>query len=496
MSVTIRLDNVHGRIEDGLLPMEVANQISAQTSYEVAGAEFMKRGKNGRARYGNWDGTKKLYNRGTRKFPAGLYERIVSILEENKIEYAVNWSPTSNQLPTKETSNIAPGWELRGYQAIAVRKALEAQRCMIRVATGGGKTVIAGHIIARLGCKTVFFVHTKDLLYQAKDMFTSMFGFMDVGQVGDGVVDVKKITICTLQTAARHLDVEYERDSFAEGDESWKDEGTIRSIDDAMEVKCMLAGAELMFMDECHRVAAPTAVAVVEGVPNASYRFGLSASPWRDDGADIVLEGAFGQVEVDVSASSLIDMKYLVTPYIRQIKGPIGRFPKGIPYSTVYSEYIVNNDTRNNIGISEAKKLMVRGLSTLILVRQIAHGAAISEALCEFGNAVPFLSGKDDAKHRLTVLNDLRAGRLPGLVATTIADEGLDIKPLAGLVLLGAGKSSTRALQRIGRVLRPFPGKTHAEVIDFEDNAKYLYDHSRARMKIYESEPRFILTDV
>jgi superfamily II DNA or RNA helicase len=64
------------------------------------------------------------------------------------------------------------------------------------------------------------------------------------------------------------------------------------------------------------------------------------------------------------------------------------------------------------------------------------------------------------------------------------------------LVLLGSGKSSTRALQRIGRVLRPYPGKTHASVIDFTDNAKFLYDHSLARQRIYETETEFIVTDV
>lgn len=499
--ITIKLDNVYGRIESGILPMEVANIISRDTSYEVAGAEFMKRGAYDhragkfRPKYGGWDGSKKLYNRGTRKFPAGLFGRIVGILEHHNVEYRIEWGNIPHELFGKSLP-VPDEWTLRPYQTDAVSRALAAQRCMIRVATGGGKTVMAGHMIAKVGRPAVFFVHTKDLLYQAIDCFRSMFPTLIVGQVGDGVCVIGDVTICTLQTAAKALDCKYERDPFAEGDESWQDGGTMESADDKAAIRRMLNDAEVLFMDECHRVAAPTAVAVVEGVPNAYYRFGLSASPWRDDGADLVLEGAFGHVEVDISASELIDRGFLVQPYIRMMKGPIGRFTKQDKYATVYDQYVVNNDRRNAIGISEAKKLMGRGLSTLVLVRQIAHGEAIAEALREFGNDIPFLSGKDSSTHRQTVLNDLRADRLAGLVATSIADEGLDVKPLAGLVLLGAGKSSTRALQRVGRVLRPYPGKTHAEVIDFEDNAKYLYDHSRARLKIYETEPNFIITDV
>jgi superfamily II DNA or RNA helicase len=144
--------------------------------------------------------------------------------------------------------------------------------------------------------------------------------------------------------------------------------------------------------------------------------------------------------------------------------------------------------------VAESARLIRKGVATLVLVRHISHGVAISERLTELG--VPFLSGKDDSTHRNQVLRDLRAGSLPGLVATTIADEGLDVKPLGGLVLLGGGKSSTRALQRIGRVLRPHPGKDHAQVIDFTDNAKFLYDHSLARQRIYETEDEFIVMDV
>jgi superfamily II DNA or RNA helicase len=132
----------------------------------------------------------------------------------------------------------------------------------------------------------------------------------------------------------------------------------------------------------------------------------------------------------------------------------------------------------------------------MVLVREINHGARLAEALSEsLGMDVPFLSGKDDSTLRNSVIQDLRDSRCRVLVATTIADEGLDIKPLQGLVLAGGGKCSTRALQRIGRVLRPFPAKKGAEVTDFDDNAKFLVQHSAARLKIYQTEPEFQIVD-
>ena len=59
------------------------------------------------------------------------------------------------------------------------------------------------------------------------------------------------------------------------------------------------------------------------------------------------------------------------------------------------------------------------------------------------------------------------------------------------MILAGSGKSSTRALQRVGRTLRPYKDKTEATVIDFEDHCKYMLGHSRKRKKIYQTEPEF-----
>lgn len=63
--------------------------------------------------------------------------------------------------------------------------------------------------------------------------------------------------------------------------------------------------------------------------------------------------------------------------------------------------------------------------------------------------------------------------------------------PLDALILAGAGKSPTRALQRIGRVIRSNSGKKDAVVIDFFDDVKYLRAHSKRREKLYRSEAEF-----
>lgn len=491
--VTIRVGPATSRIEAGVLSTDCINDLSEQCSFEIAGAEHMKRSGRFGSRYGQqWDGKKRLYHKGHRTFGTGLLERVSTVLRHHGFEPAldiesIGHSPVAYRKPGEE-------WALRDYQRRSVLTALESGRGMVKVATGGGKTVIAGHLIHLLGQRTVFLVHTKDLLYQAKTTFSSMFGDERVGQVGDGLIDPRDITVCTLQTAARALEVEFVKDSFAEGDEdNWKDKDTNHAD---QRIKRMMQDCGLVMMDECHRVAATTASNVVTAI-DAAYRFGFSASPWRDDGADLVLEAVFGEIIVDIDASTLIDAGHLVAPIIRVRNVPPARFGKKDPYSTVYEQYIVENEQRNRIVTAGAIGMLARGVQTMILVRHIKHGHLIKNMLEEGSPAdnLPFLTGKDDSTTRNSVIQDMRDQKLNLLIATTLADEGLDIKPLAGVVLAGGGKSSTRALQRVGRVLRPFPGKKVAEVLEFEDNAKFLYDHYRARMKMYESERRFTIVD-
>jgi superfamily II DNA or RNA helicase len=102
---------------------------------------------------------------------------------------------------------------------------------------------------------------------------------------------------------------------------------------------------------------------------------------------------------------------------------------------------------------------------------------------------VELLSGNDDTLRRAAVFKAVKEGICRCLIASTIADEGLDLPILDTLILAGGGKSSTRAFQRVGRVIRLFEGKEKAIVFDFIDYTPMLRRHSRARQKYYQTEP-------
>lgn len=471
------------------LPSVPVRQISDQCSYQVAGYEHMQR--NSKSRFSHWDGYIRLFHKGRRAFPIGLLPIVQSVLDEYETEYVVTHAPpnlTSIKLPPVNES-----YDPRPYQVEAIDAALKQQVAVLRMATGAGKTVVAGHLMWEIGLPVLFLVHTKDLLYQAIDEFSAMFGPGHVGQIGDGKIEVGNITVATIQTLTRIFGVKYERYSFEE--EHWEDEetDTSRSIDYVLSALDQIG---VVFMDECHRVAAPTAMAVLEQLTNPKFRFGLSASPWRDDGADLAIQACLGPVAYSVTASDLILSGHLVRPTIRFIDVAPESFAHGVQYASIYKRYIVENEERNARIVRACASLVRRQKPTLVLVQRIRHGEALQRSISEeIGTWVPFLSGRDGAMARKEALDDIREGRSGILIASTIADEGLDLKPLSGLILAGGGKSSVKALQRIGRTLRPFRDKEGAEIIDFNDQARYLIQHSAARLRLYETEPEWEILD-
>ena len=75
------------------------------------------------------------------------------------------------------------------------------------------------------------------------------------------------------------------------------------------------------------------------------------------------------------------------------------------------------------------------------------------------------------------------------LIASTILNEGLNIKSIDCIIVAGAGMSPIKTIQRVGRVLRKRIGKDRALVIDFwNKNNAFLQAHIKKRLSTYKFE--------
>ena len=265
-----------------------------------------------------------------------------------------------------------------------------------------------------------------------------------------------------------------------------------------------------VLVSNCHHIPAQTITTIANKCKNAYYRIGVSATPWRDAGDDLLIEAVLNKKkDAVINASMLIEMGYLVKPEIYFV--PIKQVFKGKNYQDIYNKAIVENLDRNKIITKIAYNMYIRDKHILMLYKNIKHGEKLLDMVSKrIGEKVkPFtiknqktnkdvtvrvrnvelLSGNDDTVKRLAVFEAVKTGFCRCLIASTIADEGLDLPILDTLILAGGGKSSTRAFQRIGRVIRLHEGKTKGIVFDFTDYTPMLRRHSRNRQKYYEQEP-------
>lgn len=448
--------NIHiGRLWTTVRPLDwkdpVRHTLSALLSYQPIGSQALQQ-------------LFEPVSPGVWRFPSGLAPRIMAHLSGSRVKYIA----VQDDLTPAPVDLRASLFPLRPYQTSAVLAMLRGDwpGGVLQAATGAGKTAMAAKIIQLLKTRTLFCVHTKDLMRQAQDAF-SQFLNIEVGQIGAGVSDLKHVNVATIQTLARGKHDDY-----------------LRTV-------------QLAIFDECHHVAAPTIYAVRHKMMNAPIAIGLSASPWRDDGHDMLIEAACGPVKYQITASDLIDQGFLVAPEIHVYRRTLTTMQRTMfvgkgNFHEAYRTIVAEDDHRHDFTAMLADRQLQLGRRVLVLVKHIEHGVRLAARI----PGSVFVDGSNSMTVRASAFDDFRAGTVRCLIGTSLCDEGVDIPAADALILAGAGASSTRALQRIGRVLRPAPGKANAFVADIVDEHPTFRRQFYSRHKIYRTERLFSTREI
>ena len=502
---TILIDNIYSKIIGDRIPSDVSEKLNKGLSYYLDGAFFIEKHfqkkedekkdddkADNKKKRKVWDGNVKLFwdYGGASSFLTGMGSEVIKILKESNIPFNIvdqRLRPTPN-LDLNFTS--LDGEEARPYQDWTVDICFKATRGIIESATGSGKTYIVTKLISKIRTSPfLFLVLSTDLLDQAQETLASCLN-TPIGRIGGGIAEIKDINVMTIQTAIKAIHfgekIKIKDYQFDESDE-WDDD-TIERTNKAIEIKNLIKTCKGIYFDECHHVAAKTAKDVLKFAKEAYWRFGGSATPYRDDGADLMMQALFGKKLVSISASYLIKHNFLVKPNIFDVSLP--KLPQEFRgYPNIYAANVVNNESFNKLIIDIANYFESKDISTLILVRQYAHG----ENLKKIRPDLIFIKGNQPKKQRKQAIQDLRDGKIKVAIATSLADEGLDIRKLGAVIVAGGGKSITRVYQRVGRTLRKFPGKNKAFAIVFRHNCKFLLTHARRVYNLLKYEKEFAI---
>jgi superfamily II DNA or RNA helicase len=359
-------------------------------------------------------------------------------------------------LPVEQLPHL-PSPPLRDYQHAAVTKLVNVAQGTAVIPCGGGKTRVGIGALARLRTPTLILVHTLDLAEQWRGELLALLG-IEAGIIGDGEVSPAPVTVGVIQALTR-----------------WP----------VAQLDAFLARFGLVILDEAHHVAASTFRDVVGRCP-ARYRLGLTATPDREDGLTPLLELYLGEPLAVLSHQELVAAGVLTLPEIRSVETEF-TYPYGgaEDYAPMLAA-LAADDARNTV-IVEAIAGEARGGHTcLVLSGRVDHCEGLVRRLRRADVSAALLTGRVPKDRRKELLDDARAGRLGVLVATSLADEGLDLPRLSRVFLVYPGRARGRTMQRLGRLMRPHPEKGTAVLFDFVDRrVPILRRHHVERRRLY-----------
>ena len=349
--------------------------------------------------------------------------------------------------------------ELRPYQQEALDKWLgNSGRGIVVLPTGAGKTVVGVAAMAKLGVKTLIVAYTKEQVKQWGDAvrkFTDGAGLVGL-YYGDEKVQAP-ITITTYQTAFRRA----------------------REFSDKY---------ALLIIDEAHHLPADKFKAIAISMA-APYRMGLSATAVREDGKHEEIFPLMGGIIYQKSASELIEQGYLapfrivrvyvkLTPeeqkayeelrkkYLALAGGRtfdelLEMAKKGDPTAAEalrvraqMQEIVQQSKSKIQKVVEIASEELKKGSKIIVFTQFRKQAEEIANLLHAF-----LIHGELDKDARLRALEGFKRAPSGVLVVTTVGDEGLDI-PDANVGIYVSGTGSRRQfVQRLGRLLRPAPGK-------------------------------------
>jgi superfamily II DNA or RNA helicase len=270
----------------------------------------------------------------------------------------------------------------------------------------------------------------------------------------------------------------------------------LRSIENKKQIRELFTNAQAVIVDEAH-LAAIVIEALANHADRSYYRFGLSATPWREDNQEIRLEGCMGKKLIDISPTFLINRGFLVPPRIFMV--PIQFSEESDKYADSYTKHITKCWERNYRIKQFAEAFQEEGKPVMIIVDRIEHGNILQEII---KNSI-FVPGSDKGEddpddqeqdYRRRMLDACEKNEII-LIGTQWLNTGIDAPAISVLIMAGSTQASATVLQTVGRVIRTHKesGKTEAVVIDFMDSDKHMRKHSLARKRVYESEPGFDL---
>ena len=406
--------------------------------------------------------------------PIGCFEDIYKMYPDTSL-----YSDYSVTVKRNIKSNI----NLRDYQKPCLNALKTYVNGLFILPCGLGKTECALQTAYYLQQHTLFITHTKDLMKQAKERCEEKME-CTTSIISDGKVDVSgDIVFATVQTLFKNLE-NISQEEFG-----------------------------LIVVDECHHLSANAdSVSMFRTSLDhfaARYKLGLTATLHRADGLQNCIPKLLGNVIYEIKQ----DKDDYIGIYQNKeiIRFPMNEFQVPVKINMINTEYNLFNEKENSYrDVFEANGMTISFSKLLSDIAIDVERNRIIIDLCKtIKGSIIILSDRIDQlkylnKHidnsvqidgttkksiREKALEDIKNGKYKVLLASyKLAKEGLDCKILENVIFATPIKDEAIVIQCIGRVQRPYEGKTIANVYDFIDDVSMLNKFLSKRRAIYKKK--------
>lgn len=402
--------------------------------------------------YNNWKVYRWVYKQ-LKEQPEKVKDELVTFLGELPM-----FMNMDNFLPKQKGKAIV----LRDHQQEALISLDEMRKqgetiALLYHATGTGKTITAVSDAKKLGQRTLFLAHTKELVNQAKTAFEAAWSEAAAGIYMAQEKNKDSYIVCgSVQSISQNIE-EFKPDDFG-----------------------------YIIIDEAHHGAAETYRKIL-GYFKPQFTLGLTATPERADGEDLL--ETFKNVAHKLDLQKAVELGELVPIRCIRVKTNVDLTSvriNGIKYNS--------QDLESKLFIPERNKLIVdtylefvKNKKTVVFCASVYHAEIIAELFREAGVKAEAVSGSTKSKVRDKVLHDYENGDINVLCACDLLNEGWDSPKTEVLLMARPTMSKTIYMQQLGRGTRKSEGKEYLMVFDFIDNAN-LFNAPLSAHRIFNIE--------
>ena len=377
--------------------------------------------------------------------------------------------------------------KLREWQEAAFPLWWERKRGIVKVVTGGGKTVFAIHCLKKYleenSNNTIFIVVPSiALLDQWYEGLQLSFQNNEIALNGGGerLDKLSKITISTIDSV----------------------KNIIENFD---------ASKTLLIVDECHKIGTEKRGGTLTN--NWHATLGLSATPERDydDNFYIIIRKILGDIifdydYIDAREDEVIvnfKLLYAYAAMTNSEEAEYKKFTKSIQRRAAtiggnnMNDYplkmlifnrarmVKNSVNRIPFGIELLQKY--KRDSWIVFTENKKQAKEFNTIINKKGYKSAIYNTDLDSNEREENLNNFKNGNLNVLVSCTALDEGFDMPEADGAMILSASSSKRQRIQRMGRVLRITANKKNALIVTVY-SSKTEYEKLREESNRYQLE--------